>query len=93
MNAVRTGIIYSSLSRYGLKLIALISSVLFARLLTPVEIGTFAIASSLVMLLAEVRLLGASVYLVRERLWLNVNYVLGHILCNHGKCTCVSGFF
>lgn len=67
MNAVRTGIIYSSLSRYGLKLIALISSVLFARLLTPVEIGTFAIASSLVMLLAEVRLLGASVYLVREQ--------------------------
>ena len=66
MSGVRAGIIYSSLSRYALKVIALVSTVLIARLLSPGEIGTFAIASSLVMLLAEVRLLGASVYLVRE---------------------------
>ncbi|PVY78312.1 O-antigen/teichoic acid export membrane protein [Tamilnaduibacter salinus] len=37
-----------------------------ARLLTPEEIGTFAIASAIVMVMAEIRLLGAGAYLIRE---------------------------
>lgn len=37
-----------------------------ARLLTPDEIGTFAIASGIVMVMAEFRMLGAAAYLIRE---------------------------
>ena len=38
-----------------------------ARLLTPEELGVFAIASGIVMLLSEFKLLGAADYLIRER--------------------------
>lgn len=67
MSDVRSGLLFSFFGRYGLKLINLVSTVLVARLLTPAEIGTFAIASSVVMILTEVKLLGANAYLVREQ--------------------------
>jgi O-antigen/teichoic acid export membrane protein len=35
---------------------------IIARLLTPEEIGTFAIASAIVMIMSEFRLLGAGAY-------------------------------
>ena len=47
--------------------IGLVSSMVIARLLTPSEIGVFAVASSLVMIMAEFRVLGANAYLVREK--------------------------
>lgn len=46
--------------------IGLASSMITARLLSPDEIGTFAIASSVVMIMAEFRILGANAYLVRQ---------------------------
>ncbi len=46
--------------------IGLISSMVMARLLSPEEIGTFAIASSVVVIMAEFRMLGANTYLVRQ---------------------------
>lgn len=46
--------------------IGLVSSMVIARLLSPDEIGTFAIASSVVMIMAEFRMLGANAYLVRQ---------------------------
>jgi O-antigen/teichoic acid export membrane protein len=66
MSSVKKAVIYSSLSRYVLVALGLFSSTVIARLLTPEEIGTFAIASSIVMILSEFRLLGAGVYLVRQ---------------------------
>lgn len=66
MSNIRSGLLFSFAGKYGLKLINLISTILIARLLTPSEVGTFAIASSVVMILAEIRLLGASAYLIRE---------------------------
>jgi len=66
MASVRQSVIYSSLSRYLLMAIGLLSTVVVARLLTPGEIGTWAIGSAIVMVLSEFRLLGAGVYLVRE---------------------------
>jgi len=66
MASVRQSVIYSSLSRYLLMGIGLLSTVVVARLLTPAEIGTWAIGSAMVMVLSEFRLLGAGVYLVRE---------------------------
>lgn len=47
--------------------LGLVSTMVIARLLTPDEIGTFAIASSVVMIMAEFRILGANAYLIREK--------------------------
>jgi len=64
--SVKKAILYSSLGRYFLMAIGLASSMITARLLSPEEIGTFAIASSVVMIMAEFRMLGANTYLVRQ---------------------------
>ncbi|MDO6442524.1 oligosaccharide flippase family protein [Marinobacter sp. 2_MG-2023] len=67
MSNVRVALIYSSLGRYALMIVGLINTVVVARLLSPEEIGTFAIASSVVMIMAEFRILGANTYLIREK--------------------------
>jgi len=64
--SIKQAILYSSLGRYLLMAIGLASSMITARLLSPDEIGTFAIASSVVMIMAEFRILGANAYLVRQ---------------------------
>ncbi|MHA7924490.1 MAG: oligosaccharide flippase family protein [Marinobacter sp.] len=67
MSSIRKAVIFSSISRYSVMLIGLISMMVVARLLTPDEIGTYAIASGIVMLISEFRILGAGAYLVREK--------------------------
>lgn len=67
MPTVRGAVLYSALGKYCLSILGLLTTVIVARLLTPAEIGLFAIASALVMILSEVRQLGAGVYLVREQ--------------------------
>ena len=67
MSQVRQAVFYSSVSRYGMRLFGLASTMIVARLLTPEEIGTFAIASAIVMVISEFRLLGAGNYLIREK--------------------------
>ncbi|SET76924.1 Membrane protein involved in the export of O-antigen and teichoic acid [Marinobacter segnicrescens] len=66
MSKVRRAVIFSSLGQYTMRLIGLASTMIVARLLTPAEIGTFAIASAIIMMLSEFRVLGAGAYLVRE---------------------------
>jgi len=66
MASVRQSVMYASVSRYLLVAIGLLSTVIIARLLTPSELGIWAIGSSMVMILSEFRLLGAGIYLVRE---------------------------
>lgn len=67
MSTVRRAVLFSAATRYGMTLIGLLTTMIIARLLTPTEIGTFAIASAIVMVMSEFRLLGAGIYLVRER--------------------------
>ncbi|PCM45657.1 oligosaccharide flippase family protein [Marinobacter sp. ANT_B65] len=67
MANVRKAVIFSSLGRYLLMVVGLINTMIVARLLSPSEIGTFAVASSLVMIMAEFRVLGANAYLIREK--------------------------
>lgn len=67
MGSVRSAVIYSSFARFAMKIIGLVSSMLVARLLTPSEIGTYAVASSIVMIMVEFRLLGAGSFLIREK--------------------------
>ncbi|NWN90418.1 lipopolysaccharide biosynthesis protein [Marinobacter adhaerens] len=66
MVSIRLAVLYSSATRYSMRFLGLLSTMVIARLLTPEEIGTFAIASAIVMVMSEFRLLGAGAYLVRE---------------------------
>lgn len=66
MSNVRSGLMFSFLTKYASKLLSLFHTVMMARLLSPSEMGTFATASSFVMILAEVKLLGANSYLIRQ---------------------------
>src|SRR5690606_42003822 len=66
-SSIRRAVLYSSVTRYSMRFIGLGSTMVIARLLTPGEIGTFAIASAIVMVMSEFRLLGAGAYLVREQ--------------------------
>lgn len=67
MTSIRRAIVYSSATRYSMTFLGLLSSMAIARLLTPEEIGTFAIASAIVMIMSEFRILGAGSYLIREK--------------------------
>ena len=67
MSRIRQAVLYSFALRYAIQILALASTMLIARLLTPDEIGTFAIASSILMIISEFRQLGAGTYLVREK--------------------------
>ncbi|MTI79112.1 MAG: lipopolysaccharide biosynthesis protein [Marinobacter sp.] len=66
MSQVRRSVIFSSFTRYSIMLISLASTMVVARLLTPDEIGTYAVASAIIMIINEFRILGAGDYLVRE---------------------------
>ncbi|MFA7556098.1 MAG: oligosaccharide flippase family protein, partial [Spongiibacteraceae bacterium] len=65
MGSIRSALIYSAASQYILKALSLISVIAVARLLTPAEVGVFAIASSLVLITGELKSLGAGTYLIR----------------------------
>lgn len=66
MSTIRKAVLHSSVAQYGVKLIGLATTMIVARLLTPEQLGIFAIASGVVMLLSEFKLLGAADYLIRE---------------------------
>lgn len=67
MPTIKQALFYSAINKYLMSIIGLATTIMIARLLTPSEIGTYAIAGAVVMLLSEIRLLGAGIYLVREK--------------------------
>lgn len=66
MSKIRSALIFSFAAKYGMQFLSLASAIVVARLLVPDEIGVFAIASSVVLVISEFRLLGAGVYVIRE---------------------------
>lgn len=66
MTNIRTALLYSSLNGYGIRLIGLISVVLVARLLTPAELGVYAIVASLTLVASELKTLGAGSFLIKK---------------------------
>lgn len=67
MSKVRRAVVFSSISQYSVRIIGLVTTMIVARLLTPDELGTFSIASAVVLMVSEFRMLGAGAYLVREK--------------------------
>lgn len=63
----RRSLFFSFLDRYASLLIAVLSSMVIARLLTPTEIGVFSVTMVLLMFVATVRDMGAGQYLVQEK--------------------------
>ncbi|OZG73431.1 hypothetical protein BTA51_10420 [Hahella sp. CCB-MM4] len=66
MSKVYKAIAYSAFSKYINHAINLASIVLIARLLTPDELGVFAIASAISLIAAELKSFGVGGYLIRE---------------------------
>ncbi|EED33952.1 Polysaccharide biosynthesis protein [gamma proteobacterium NOR5-3] len=66
MSKVKKSFLYASISGLGAKTIGFISVVLVSRLLTPAELGVFAIATTFVVIISEFRLFGTTMYLIRE---------------------------
>lgn len=67
MSQVRKALLYSAINQYAFQIISFVSVAILARLLTPEEIGIFAVASSIAFLATSLRSLGVSEYLVREK--------------------------
>ena len=63
----RRALVFSFLDRYASLLIAVASSMVIARLLTPAEIGVFSITMVLLMFVSAVRDMGAGQYLIQEK--------------------------
>ncbi len=64
--SVRRALVISSITKYSTTIIGLASMMIIARLLTPTQIGTFAIGSAIILTLTEFRVLGAGQYLIRQ---------------------------
>lgn len=64
--AVRSALLSSFIAQQSKLIIGFVSTVVIARLLTPAELGVFAVASAAVMLAIEIRSFGISQYIVRE---------------------------
>jgi len=65
--SIRKSLVISSLSQYLLKVIGFASVIIMARLLTPEELGTYAIAGTVVLIASELKLMGAASFLIREK--------------------------
>ena len=57
----------SSFTQYTLFILSFVSVITFARLLTPAEIGVFALCSSLILILSQLRSFGAAAYIVKQK--------------------------
>ncbi|WP_414828111.1 oligosaccharide flippase family protein [Alteromonas sp. H39] len=66
MSTIRRSFFFSSVTQYLNKLISFAFVVITARMLTPEELGLYAIASGVVIVASEFRLMGATNYLVRS---------------------------
>lgn len=64
---VRRALAFSYIEKYGSFLLSLLSTAVISRVLKPADIGVFAIGMSLVGVIAVVRELGVSTYLVQEQ--------------------------
>jgi O-antigen/teichoic acid export membrane protein len=63
----RKALSFSVFSAYSEQIIGLISVIAISRLLTPQEIGLFAISTSLFVIVSEFRVLGVGSYIIREK--------------------------
>jgi len=66
VSRLRSALLFSAIAQQSNLIISFISIAIVARLLTPAEIGVFAVASAITVLAIEIRSFGVGQYLVRE---------------------------
>ncbi|MEZ5652545.1 MAG: oligosaccharide flippase family protein [Burkholderiaceae bacterium] len=66
MAGLKRALIFSVLTQHSMMLLTIVTTAVIARLLTPAEIGVFAVASAATYLAIELRSLGVGQYLIRE---------------------------
>lgn len=67
MSGLKRALIFSVITQHSMMLLTVVTTVVIARLLTPAEIGVFAVASGATFLAIELRSLGVGQYLIREQ--------------------------
>lgn len=65
--SIRAALLHAYLEKYGSYVIGLVSTVVISRLLSPADVGAFAVGMALVGIVAVLRELGISTYVVQER--------------------------
>ena len=66
MKKIRNALIFSALGQYSVQIISFALIIALARILTPAEIGVYAIAGAVSILAMELRSLGVPQFIVRE---------------------------
>ncbi|MCC5827187.1 oligosaccharide flippase family protein [Alkalimonas sp.] len=67
MASLKRALLNSSISSFVGQALALISTIVIARILTPDEIGRYAVISAIAMIFSEFKQLGAGIYLVKSK--------------------------
>jgi len=66
MSTVKRAVLLSAIGQYSLQIINFVTIAILARLLTPEEIGLFAVATAVAFVANEIRSFGVAEFLVRE---------------------------
>jgi len=67
MSSIRKAILYSALGQYSVHILNFITVIVLSRIITPAEIGVFAVAGSVSLLATELRSMGVVQFLIREK--------------------------
>ena len=67
MSQLRKPFLYSACDRYMILVLGLVMTAIVARLLTPDELGLFALTSGVILVSEGLRDFGAGTYIVQER--------------------------
>ena len=67
MTTIRKAIMYSAFGQYSVHILNFITVIVLARIMTPAEIGVYAVAGSVSLLATELRSMGVVQYLIREK--------------------------
>lgn len=64
--SIREALVYSTISQMTIRFVSLVSVIILSRLLTPSELGVYAIAASFIFIATEIQNLGTGNYIIRE---------------------------
>ena len=66
MSSIRKAIMYSALGQYSVQIVKFVAVIVLSRIITPEEVGVFAVAGSVSLLATELRSMGVVQFLIRE---------------------------
>ena len=67
MSVIRRSVIASVADKYATQIISIVTLAVMSRVLTPAETGIYLLASTVILLLENLRLFGTGIFIVQER--------------------------